>query len=321
MDKVNVSKQDVRLFNTIAIETSSMCNRKCFFCPNHHNARPDEEMPWPLLEKIIEELAAIKYKGRITTYIYNEPLRDKRALEIIRYISRMLPRCCIMLSTNCDYIKSRDQIAAIYDAGARQVIFNIYSASDHLTGKRFDDGVAKAKARGDQIQQWIDELGLEQKKGMYDFAPRGARRGRVERKYGIKPGDNKLGQFELQNRSGKIGWFTEGLAEPLRKMCVRPFRMFNINWKGDALLCCNDYDGDLELGNVNDSTLLELWNSDAMNRYRLSLNRRNRNVKLCAQCDYGGGAYTHLVDDVTFGSKAKDEAALQIVQGDFYGKA
>lgn len=74
----------MKLPNQICIETSSMCNRSCVFCPNHHNARPDEEMEWSTIEKIVLELKALNYKGRITNYIYNEPMRDKRHLDIIR---------------------------------------------------------------------------------------------------------------------------------------------------------------------------------------------------------------------------------------------
>ena len=43
----------VRLFNTLALETSAQCNRRCVFCPVHAGERPDEQMPFGLIIKAV----------------------------------------------------------------------------------------------------------------------------------------------------------------------------------------------------------------------------------------------------------------------------
>lgn len=302
------------LFNHVAIETSAMCNRTCVFCPNHHNQRPDELMPWDLIEKTTQELKAMKWRGRWSPYIYNEPTRDPRILDIIRYVRKELPNASIMLNTNCDYFKRKEDLLAFYEAGARQMVLNIYSAQDGCGNPDKEArGVRAAAKRGDQIEQWVADLGLETGRDMYGVAPRNARRARVERKYGIQPESNKIGIFELQNRSGNIPWFQQEV-DPLAKMCVRPWRSLNVNWLGDAILCCNDYHGEARFGNVRDATLVELWNAPDFNRFRLALQNKDRHVMLCDKCDYSGGHYQHLITPVTFGSAQADAKELRAIK-------
>jgi radical SAM protein with 4Fe4S-binding SPASM domain len=80
-------------------------------------------------------------------------------------------------------------------------------------------------------------------------------------------------------------------------MCVKPFRMLNINWRGDALVCCQDYHGEVTVGNVRQATLTELWEGPVMTEYRRHLYRKDRSLPLCRYCDCHAGAYPHMVFD------------------------
>lgn len=315
MRSVNVSKEQVRLFNMIAIETSALCNRHCVFCPNATTARPDELMPDTMLDEILRQLVEVNYKGCITFYLYNEPFRDKRLLDIVRRFSEALPTACPSISTNGDYFKRASDIERAFEAGVRQMTINVYSAAD---GKNslvaVEKGIAVAQARHAQLQGFLDELGVDQRGSLYRHAPRGTRRARVEAKYGVGHGNQKMGSFEIQNRAGNIANFMPELDEPLEKMCVRPFRFLNVNWKGDVILCCNDYHGDITFGNVMETPLVESWNSDKMNAFRVAMLAKDRDVAMCRGCDYSGGSYPHMVEQVSFGSKAKDKAAIDSIR-------
>jgi hypothetical protein len=80
-------------------------------------------------------------------------------------------------------------------------------------------------------------------------------------------------------------------AAPLERMCVKPFRLLNINWRGEALLCCQDYHAEVSYGGLADSTLTELWNHPVMNLYRTRLLVKDRSLPLCRVCDCHAGAY------------------------------
>jgi radical SAM protein with 4Fe4S-binding SPASM domain len=315
MKRVNVTKEQVRLFNMIAIETSSLCNRTCVFCPNAEYARPDEVMAWPVLEEILEQLVALNFKGVITWYLYNEPFRDKRLLDIIERFAKALPSACPTVSTNGDYFKRPEDIMRAFDAGVRMMTINVYSAADGKDSPMaVEKGLELARKRHEQLQAMLDSLPIEQEGTLYRHSPRGTRRARIEAKYGVDPDKGKMGSFEVQNRAGNIPGFMGTMVSPLEKMCVRPFRFMNVNWRGDVILCCNDYYGDITFGNVMKEKLADMWNSDKMNAFRVALKAKDRDIAFCRGCDYSGGSYPHMTEDVTFGSKAKDAAAVDSIR-------
>jgi len=97
---------------------------------------------------------------------------------------------------------------------------------------------------------------------------------------------------KLQNRIGLIPNLKINKKLPLNKVCVRPFRMMLIDYTGNAILCCNDYFGKIKFGNIKDKTLLEMWNNELLNLYRLHLQNGKRDLPPCDKCDFDGGAFS-----------------------------
>lgn len=73
----------------VVIEINSACNRKCAWCPNHSNYRKIDFLDEKVFFKVIDELKAMKFKGKITFNLYNEPLFDKRLLMFIDYVRKI----------------------------------------------------------------------------------------------------------------------------------------------------------------------------------------------------------------------------------------
>ena len=311
MRTVSILHDNIRIFNTLAIETSAVCNRSCVFCPVHGSDRPDEKMDWGMIEKIAEELEFLRWQGRISLYIYNEPMRDQRIYEIISYLRGVLPSVCLMISTNGDYLKSSSQIQDLRAAGVNQLLINVYSATDgNPDPKRVAHGVELAERRHKTFLDWFTDLGIDKSKGsVYTYLKPPGFVCKIEPKYGVRAEDKNLAGYELQNRSGNIDWFQAALKEPMERGCVRPFRLLNINWRGDGILCCNDYHGVTDFGNIREKSLVDIWNHPEFHRYRLFLQNKNRYIPLCDKCDYRGGIYPHMIEKVTFGDE-KDALML-----------
>jgi len=272
----------MKLFNAIAIETGSRCTRKCWFCPVAYHPRPVEFMSDDLIDSILSQLAVIKFDGRVELYMYNEPMLDDRLPSIIKACRTKAPKSCIMIATNADLVKSSSQFQELFDAGLNQMQINIYSnvpRFNEVKGFIESTTAVPGKSIFTSINHKKQEYSLEQK---------------FDKK--ITPSSPKVGGFELCNRSGLIPTLPKQV-HPLNKMCVRPFRSLQINWKGQVVICCNDNIAKVVCGDTRVTPIIEIWeNSEVFKLHRKQLLRNNRKgLPMCEPCSFKGGAYPHMI--------------------------
>jgi MoaA/NifB/PqqE/SkfB family radical SAM enzyme len=270
----------MRLFNTISVEISAACNRRCKFCPVSVYQRTEELMSEITFGAIIGELASLKYRGRFEFYIYNEPLKNKEHFERCARQARATLKATLMVSTNGDYMRSVEDLEWLYGLGINQVVLNAYTAKRYPV---FLEWQAEYERRHGKLLDVV-----------YSPIPQGSRALKV---YDKSDGDNfGSGVFSLQNRAGSIPEFLPVPTEPLKRMCVKPFRLLNINWRGEAMICCNDYYADVPAGRVPEQSLSEIWNGPVFSAYRKNLLKEDRTLPLCRACDCHSGAYPANVD-------------------------
>jgi len=90
--------------------------------------------------------------------------------------------------------------------------------------------------------------------------------------------------IRLVNRAGAI---FDKENPNIDKPCLRPSSQLVVNWKGNVLLCCNDYYEQHIFGNVNDKTTFEIWKSKEFKKYRKLLKKQGgrRQIDICRNCD------------------------------------
>jgi len=112
-------------FNDITIETATECNRRCEYCPNSFSdrSRPESavKMPTSLYESIIQQLAEIRFDGRISPHGYGEPLLDERLPDLVAFTHRLLPRSKIWIYTNGDFLTA-PRYRELVDAGVSRFV-------------------------------------------------------------------------------------------------------------------------------------------------------------------------------------------------------
>ena len=90
---------------------------------------------------------------------------------------------------------------------------------------------------------------------------------------------------EIRNRAGSV---TRASKLPLQRFCDRPFRQLCVTYEGKAVICCNDYFGQVEIGDVRTESIEEVWENETIVQYRKELQKGNRvNLELCRTCDMG----------------------------------
>ena len=88
----------------------------------------------------------------------------------------------------------------------------------------------------------------------------------------------------IGNRGGSLNNIV--LTETLSANCFRPFYQLVINYKGNVVICCNDYYERIIIGNIINESILHIWNSDKFKniRYLLSKCKRSK-ITTCVHCN------------------------------------
>jgi len=120
-----LSQKNNPIFSFVEIETTSICNRSCSYCPNSTETSKSGYLDEEIFYKIIDELASINYDGRLSTHMYGEPLLDKRIYRFINYARQNLPDVFIKFFTNGDKL-TRDVINKLGEAGV-----DVFRVSQH----------------------------------------------------------------------------------------------------------------------------------------------------------------------------------------------
>jgi sulfatase maturation enzyme AslB (radical SAM superfamily) len=254
----------VPLFNAICADTISACNRRCWFCMYGTERWKKRQfriqpalMSMEHVTQLLEELSALNFKGRVSWYRINEPMLDKRIVEIYRQTNQVLPDTFKSMITNGDLLTPK-KYSALFEAGMGEISISVYEDSGFVHFLR--------------LKEYAQSCGLP--------VPI------------LK--DRRQTESFVTNRAGAI----QSLAgRVLEGPCARPYTMLNLTAGGDAVICCCDMFGDEIVGNVFETSLLEVWHGPVFEHYRDRLaNSRRAALPLCSRCNYRG--WGHKVRDI-----------------------
>ena len=139
----------------VEIEVNSRCNRRCDYCPNVSEPAHGVPnlMPVALYRRIIAQLRAINFSGRLSYQFYNEPLLRADLEEFVSLAKASVPMAFQVLYTNGDYL-TQDRYEALLEAGI-----------DHFLVTRH--GWAPYQQRAFQTVQFPNELDISNRGGFF----------------------------------------------------------------------------------------------------------------------------------------------------------
>jgi len=235
------------MFRAVELEINSMCNRKCSYCPNITDRRPLGYMEDSLFNKIVDELGAIDFDGRISYHFYGEPLLDKRLPRFVTYTKKRAPKSSTEIYSNGDFL-TLDLFREYLHAGVDTFLITQHD-----------------NCMPDNLQHILDNATEAEKQHMV-----------------IRFAKDRY----MINRSGLIKTL-QVITEPIHTPCDWPLTSIVVTMAGNVVLCCNDYYETEVLGNLKSSTLRDIWMSPRFEAFRSALSRGDRTVSpLCAKCDH-----------------------------------
>jgi MoaA/NifB/PqqE/SkfB family radical SAM enzyme len=245
----------------IEVETSRLCNRRCGWCPNstHDDRSVQELMPWPLLTRIIEELAEAGYRGWLALHNYNEPLANPRLEEELAYIREQLPGVRSSVFTNGDLL-DRHRFERLRALGLAYLRVSVYPSA--MTSPPIPRD-------GDVIERWLS------RKNLADFAP--WRSTELRQGPALVATVGSLRVEVIRPDVQKYNWRGGSvpiLETPCRRFpCLMTRHSLSIDYGGRLKMCCNVLAEEPThsayiVGNVANLSLLTLWRSEPMQRWR-----------------------------------------------------
>ena len=271
----------------VRYEVTDHCNAECVMCPRdqHKLARPHGIMNLEKYKKSIDEVADLGCKQVVLTG-FGEPLIDKRLEEKVAYAKSKGMRTYIISNVS---LLTRDRSARLMEAGLDELRVSYYGMRKEtyetvMVGLNFDATMSNLS----NFFQVRDEMGLK--------------RPRLEISWLVLPeneGDTELFQEYWEPRADAIEiWKPHNFGDgrdyrqryeevAMKNTCGRPENgPLQIQWDGEVIPCCYDYNNQIVLGNAFQQPVLEILNGEKYQLLRLA--HREKKFSLfpyCDQCD------------------------------------
>jgi sulfatase maturation enzyme AslB (radical SAM superfamily) len=258
----------------VGIETMTLCNAACTFCPYPTMERKGDKMSGWLLDKLIEEMMDFKVPFFVSPFKVNEPLLDKRFYDVCRTIEAGTLAWLRLFSNGSALTQKRiDEISQLERVHHMVISLNshipeeyeeLMSMPFHKTAKRLDN----LHNQDFPHPVLLTCVGWPNRP-FCDYVR------------------NRWPKFKPQ-AVPKTSWlgYTESQAKVVPDLpCSRWFEL-SVMANGVVSLCCQDGEGQFPIGDVNKQTLLEVYNSPFY-RERREKQLSRLEVPVCNTCTYG----------------------------------
>lgn len=273
----------------IGIETVGRCNANCSFCPHESLDRKFSEMDDALFDKIIGDLAEIPANIPINIFpnLVNEPFMDRKIFPRLAKINQCLPHATIEIFTNLN-ILPRDffeKVAQLSNLRPFNVSFNAANESEYNSSMKIDfqrtvDNLEKFMNFNRREKLFEGPLVLSRVASLTAADDHYVEEcARLFSKF--SPGKDFVAW--VKNRANWLGESGKDQSQIPKQMPCNAWFDINIFCDGLVPHCCMDATGEYAIGNVKNSSILEIYNNPKFSFMRTLLTARE-GVHPCNEC-------------------------------------
>jgi len=291
--------------NQVRIEFVRGCNLNCSFCGRSQasTGRITKETLLNIVDNLTEKTK------RISISLQGEPTLHKNVGEYIGIIREKMPKAQILIITNTEVYKSKNifEFIDLFDKGLNYAQTDFYSKAqrDFFIGE-LERNKRILEIKGIQVYDYYkDNVNAFSYKGykhktiiLTDESDIFNCDGNVTRRMHNWGGNLKLSQWEKYTGS-KLQDF------PLRKVCKEPYKYMTIGYDGIVDICCSNGAKCIDLGNVNEEHVLDIWQGEKFQKVRALLAEGYRedliSCVLCSQRSFRVGLYPYWGKEYFYG--------------------
>jgi radical SAM protein with 4Fe4S-binding SPASM domain len=266
------------------VETTAKCNLYCPMCPRETHKQPKEDMSDQIFERLVE--GAAETGEHMMLIGLGEPFMDPKIYERIEFCHRH--SVSTLLSTNGTFLDEKasakllatplEQITFSFD-GAKKESFEFYrkGAKFEKVRDNFVRFARMKKEAGSNLQIVVQMIRMERNAGEVD---------EFLKFWSGMPGVDqvRIKEDETNMLRPDAGHDSSAWKHPCHYLWRGPMY---VKQNGDVYACCQSYimAGDGPVGNLERSSLEEIWNSEEMQRMRrLHVTGRAGEIDVCAKC-------------------------------------
>jgi len=282
-----------------SVELTNNCQLHCSFCPSR-NIRTKGYLKLSLLDKILSE--NIDSFREITCHLamHGEPTLHPQLYEVISLFKKH--GVVINMPTNCNSLAA-DKIRAIFEGGLDQIELCIDAHTQETYQKiRKGGNLELAKNNIRQFLKFKNENGYEKPYTTILIVDTKDNRHEIDdivKEWSVDGVDriikkayiNRANQVEYENDYIYKAFDSEELPA-----CEWLWTSVNILYDGSVVPCCQDMLGTIILGNLHDTNLAQVMNSDAFVSLRQKHITESLEGLICNGCHdrRGGKTYKDL---------------------------
>jgi MoaA/NifB/PqqE/SkfB family radical SAM enzyme len=263
-----------RLPEIVQIESTNICNAKCVFCPRDEMHRRQGIMSFDLFRKVVDECAELGIT-HVRVHNYGEPFVDRQLVEKVRYAKQKGIQEVGMISNGS--LITEPVARGMIEAGLDAINISVDAAGREVfestrLGLKYDKVIANIE----RLVRIRAELGQRRPKLILSFVRQNNsadEQAFIEHWKGIA---DKIHVTDLHNWAGTLN--TESDVN------YRPWLTFTVLWDGRVSLCCADFDGRHVLGDLNTSSIQEIWNAEPYRNARRQ-HLESGGPEICRSCD------------------------------------
>jgi MoaA/NifB/PqqE/SkfB family radical SAM enzyme len=261
----------------VQIEATNICNAKCVFCPRDEMHRKQGIMSVELFRKIVDECAALGIT-HIRMHNYGEAFVDKRLVEKVRYAKQKGIREVGAISNGS--LLTEPVVRDMIDAGLDAINISVdASGKETFEATRIGLKYDKVIANIERLVRLRAEAGQRRPKLILSFVRQNNDADEQAFIQHWKQIADKIHVTDLHNWAGTLHRESD-----VNYPCYRPWLTFTVLWDGRVSLCCADFDGRVVLGDLNSSSIQDIWSSDAYRKVRRE-HLESGGPDICRSCD------------------------------------
>lgn len=281
------------------VELTTHCPMRCGFCPRGIEGRlrrPRAHMSFELFERLLAQLSPHQatYRPLELNLLGESLVHPELARFVAAATARGLPT---ELSVNPSLLSPK-LAASLLGAGLSRLVISL-DAMDEPTLKAIRGAPASYAAAERNLEALFELARARPTPPAIVIQMIALERNVAQREAFLTRWDNTGNPFVqayVKPLDGPDPDTGRASAHPTRYLCTFPFVSVSVLCDGSVVPCCRDAQGDYVLGNLNETSLAEIWHGDRVKRLRDAYLRDDvDDHPLCGQCSFNRKSFRESI--------------------------